>query len=50
MSQRAHVVLEDDVEGCSAEETILLAVDGVNYEINLNEATPLACGISSHRG
>lgn len=36
MAKRMHVVLEDDVDGSEASETITFAVDGVAYEIDLN--------------
>ncbi len=36
MAQRVHVVLEDDLDGSSADETVMFALDGVNYEIDLN--------------
>lgn len=37
MAQKVHVVLEDDVDGGAAAETILFGLDGVNYEIDLSE-------------
>jgi hypothetical protein len=36
MAQRVQVILEDDVDGGEAEETISFALDGVSYEIDLN--------------
>ena len=38
MAQRVHVVLEDDLDGGSADETVMFGVDGVNYEIDLSES------------
>ncbi|WP_420176906.1 histone-like nucleoid-structuring protein Lsr2 [Luteococcus sp. OSA5] len=37
MAQRVHIVLEDDVDGSEAVETISFALDGVSYEIDLSE-------------
>lgn len=37
MAQRVQVVLEDDVEGGPASETVTFGIDGVTYEIDLNE-------------
>lgn len=36
MAQRIHVVLEDDIDGAPAEETVSFALDGVSYEIDLS--------------
>lgn len=36
MARREVVVLEDDLDGGDAAETIKFAVDGVSYEIDLN--------------
>jgi hypothetical protein len=36
VAQRVHVVLEDDLDGSSADETVMFALDGVNYEIDLS--------------
>nr|MDQ6937124.1 Lsr2 family protein [Actinomycetota bacterium] len=36
MAQRMHVVLEDDLDGTTAEETVSFALDGPAYEIDLN--------------
>lgn len=38
MAQKIKVLLIDDLDGSDAEETISFAVDGVSYEIDLNEA------------
>ncbi|HET8658205.1 MAG TPA: Lsr2 family protein [Micromonosporaceae bacterium] len=36
MARREIVVLEDDLDGGDAEETVKFALDGVQYEIDLN--------------
>lgn len=36
MAQRVHVVLEDDLDGSGADETVTFGLDGVNYEIDLS--------------
>lgn len=36
MAQKVQVVLVDDVDGGTAEETVSFALDGVTYEIDLN--------------
>jgi hypothetical protein len=38
MAQKITVVLEDDIDGGPASETVLFSLDGVAYEIDLNEA------------
>lgn len=38
MAQRIHVILEDDLDGSPAGETIQFGLDGVNYEIDLSDA------------
>lgn len=37
MVQRTHSVLTDDVDGSEAVETVVFALDGVPYEIDLSE-------------
>ena len=37
MAQRVHVVLEDDLDGSEAAETVSFALDGTSYEIDLND-------------
>lgn len=37
MAQRVHIVLEDDIDGTQAAETVSFALDGVSYEIDLSE-------------
>jgi hypothetical protein len=36
VAQRVTVVLEDDLDGGSADETVLFGLDGANYEIDLS--------------
>ena len=38
MAQRVNVVLVDDIDGSDAEETVTFALDGTEYEIDLNAA------------
>ena len=35
MAQKVQVLLVDDIDGGTAEETVTFALDGVNYEIDL---------------
>jgi hypothetical protein len=37
MARKVHIVLEDDLDGTPAAETIVFAVDGTSYEIDLSE-------------
>lgn len=37
MARRVQVVLEDDIDGGNADETVTFAVDGAAYEIDLSE-------------
>ena len=37
MAQRVHIVLEDDLDGSEAAETVSFALDGVSYEMDLSE-------------
>ncbi|MDP9397219.1 MAG: Lsr2 family protein [Actinomycetota bacterium] len=37
MAQKVQVILVDDLDGGPAEETVTFALDGVGYEIDLNE-------------
>jgi hypothetical protein len=37
MAQRVNVILVDDIDGDEAAETVSFALDGVDYEIDLNE-------------
>ena len=36
MAQKVHIVLEDDLDGSPADETVSFALDGTSYEIDLN--------------
>ncbi|WP_282944529.1 histone-like nucleoid-structuring protein Lsr2 [Cellulomonas endometrii] len=36
MAQKTQITLIDDVDGSSADETVVFGLDGVNYEIDLN--------------
>lgn len=36
MAQRVHIVLEDDLDGTTADETLRFGLDGVDYEIDLS--------------
>jgi hypothetical protein len=42
MAQRVNVVLVDDLDGDDASETVTFALDGVDYEIDLNEENAAA--------
>lgn len=37
MAQRVQIVLEDDLDGGNAAETVTFGLDGVSYEIDLSE-------------
>jgi hypothetical protein len=36
MAQKTHIVLEDDLDGSEATETVVFGLDGTSYEIDLN--------------
>jgi hypothetical protein len=36
VAQRVHIVLEDDIDGGTAEETVRFGLDGNTYEIDLS--------------
>jgi hypothetical protein len=38
MAQRVQVILEDDLDGSEAAETVEFSLDGVNYEIDLSDS------------
>ena len=42
MAQRVNIVLEDDLDGSPADETVTFALDGVTYEIDLTTANATA--------
>jgi len=37
LAQRVHIVLEDDLDGSEATETVTFGLDGATYEIDLND-------------
>lgn len=37
MAQKTHIVLEDDLDGSAATETVTFGLDGTSYEIDLND-------------
>ena len=37
MAQKVHIVLEDDLDGSDATETVTFGLDGTTYEIDLND-------------
>ena len=37
MAQKVHIVLEDDLDGSDATETVSFGLDGTTYEIDLND-------------
>lgn len=42
MAQRVQVILEDDLDGGDATETVTFGLDGVTYEIDLNDKNAAA--------
>lgn len=38
MAQKVQIILEDDLDGSEASETVSFALDGTSYEIDLNDA------------
>jgi hypothetical protein len=52
VAQRVHVVLEDDLDGGEADETVSFALDGVGYEIDLSakNAAKLRDALSGYVG
>ena len=52
MAQRVHVVLEDDLDGTSADETVTFGLDGATYEIDLSKknAAKLRDALASYVG
>ena len=42
MAQKIHIVLEDDIDGGDAVETVAFGLDGTSYEIDLNDANAAA--------
>ena len=52
MAQRVHIVLEDDLDGSDADETVMFGLDGANYEIDLStkNAAKLRDALASYVG
>ncbi|WP_338748577.1 histone-like nucleoid-structuring protein Lsr2 [Janibacter alittae] len=52
MAQRVQIILEDDIDGGDATETVTFGLDGVSYEIDLNEknATALRDALAGYVG
>jgi hypothetical protein len=52
MAKRVHVVLEDDLDGGPAEDTVSFSLDGQGYEIDLNtdNAAALREALASYIG
>ncbi|WP_182525563.1 histone-like nucleoid-structuring protein Lsr2 [Nocardioides dongkuii] len=52
MAQKIHIVLEDDLDGSEAIETVSFGLDGTSYEIDLNEqhATALRDALAGYIG
>ena len=42
MAQKIHIVLEDDLDGSEATETVSFGLDGTSYEIDLNDKNAAA--------
>ena len=42
MAQKVHIVLEDDIDGGEATETVSFGLDGTAYEIDLGEQNATA--------
>lgn len=42
MAQKIHIVLEDDLDGSEATETVSFGLDGTSYEIDLNDQNAAA--------
>ena len=42
MARKVQIVLEDDIDGSAAEETVSFALDGVSYEIDLSAGNAAA--------
>jgi hypothetical protein len=42
MAQKVHIVLEDDLDGSDATQTVLFGLDGTSYEIDLNDKNAAA--------
>ena len=42
MAQKVHIVLEDDLDGSDATQTVSFGLDGATYEIDLNDKNAAA--------
>jgi hypothetical protein len=42
MAQKVHIVLEDDIDGSEASQTVSFGLDGTSYEIDLNDKNAAA--------
>jgi Lsr2 len=42
MAQKVHIVLEDDLDGSDASQTVSFGLDGASYEIDLNDKNAAA--------
>jgi Lsr2 len=42
MAQKVNIILVDDIDGSDATETVSFALDGTNYEIDLNDENAAA--------
>src|SRR5262245_41116824 len=42
MAQKVHIVLEDDLDGSDATQTVSFGLDGTAYEIDLNDKNAAA--------
>lgn len=42
MAQKVHIVLEDDLDGSKATQTVTFGLDGTSYEIDLNDQNAAA--------
>ena len=42
MAQKVHIVLEDDLDGGDATQTVSFGLDGTSYEIDLNDKNAAA--------
>ena len=42
MAQKVHIVLEDDLDGSDAAQTVSFGLDGTSYEIDLNDKNAAA--------
>src|SRR6478735_118406 len=50
VAQKIHIVLEDDIDGTEATETVRFGLDGTAYEIDLNDANAAKLRAAPRRG